>query len=347
MAFCRRIPAAVGVFVVGAVELSGVVSRSAAQTPLGVHRVTDSILVVDAEGTNSVVIEGSRSLAVIDTGPGPEAAEAILSAAASAYGRTDVGFVVSTHCHWDHVDGNQVFGDAVIIARSGCPAAMVRAFNDRRRISSEPEPSAAPPPPPPGVTLPPPDGAGPARAIGPMDEDQRMESGLKERFTSVRLTLPGITFSDRLTIDLGGRVLSLIAFGDGHSTSDILVVLPEDGVLISGDLFFRGQLPLVTGDGVPDPPRWMAALDLLDEMPKIRTVIPGHGELVTPEDLRFFARYLRWLASGTESAAGSETADSLLEGSLSLKNLEEPWADGLDPHFAGSVHRANVEALVE
>jgi glyoxylase-like metal-dependent hydrolase (beta-lactamase superfamily II) len=326
--------------------LSGIVGEGAAQTSYRVRQITESIIVVEAEGTNCIVVQGSDRLAVVDTGPGPEAAAAILSAVESVFGRTDVAFVVSTHCHWDHVDGNQVFDDAKIIAHSQCPAAMVRAFNDRRQISAEPESSEAPPPPPPGVTLPTPDGAGAARTVGSASEDQQMQSGLRERFSRVRLTLPSITFSERLTIDLGGRDLDLVAYGGGHSASDILVVLAGDGVLISGDLFSRGQLPLVTGDGALDPARWVAALGALDEMPEIRTVIPGHGELMTADELRFFKRYVRWLVSETEVGQGG-AADSLLQGPLSLKNLPGPRPYDLDLAAARSVHRANVEALVE
>jgi glyoxylase-like metal-dependent hydrolase (beta-lactamase superfamily II) len=345
LAVRSQFPLITGVVLVGGIALSGLASEGPRQTPPGVKRINDSILVVNAEGTNSVVVKGSDRVAVIDAGPGPAAAETVLGAIEAVYGVADVRIVVSTHCHWDHVDGNQVFGDAVIIAHSSCPAAMARAFRDRRRLSSEPEPSAAPPPPPPGVTLPPPNGADTARVAGQTDEGQRMTSGLKARFASVRLSPPSITFTDEMTVDLGGRVLSLIAYGGGHSTSDILVALPDDGVLVSGDLFFHGQLPLITGDGVPEPSRWVVALERLAEVLEAQVVIPGHGELMTRDELRFCERYIRWLVAGVESA-GDETVDSLLNGPLALKKLPRPWPHNLDPEVAVSVHRANVETLV-
>jgi glyoxylase-like metal-dependent hydrolase (beta-lactamase superfamily II) len=84
----------------------GTSAEDAPSTPSGTLRISDSVLVVDAEGTNSVVIAGSTGLVVIDTGPGPAVAARIRDAAAKVLGRSDGAFVISTHCHWDHVDGN-------------------------------------------------------------------------------------------------------------------------------------------------------------------------------------------------------------------------------------------------
>jgi glyoxylase-like metal-dependent hydrolase (beta-lactamase superfamily II) len=174
-----------------------------------------------------------------------------------------------------------------------------------------------------------------------------MSRVLRDRFSAVDLALPQITFTDRMTLDLGNLSLHLIPYGGGHSISDILIVVPEEGLLISGDVFFHRQLPLVTGDGTPDPDRWLTALDILDEQTKIQTVIPGHGELVSPEELDFFERYIRWLVSGTRpDSHGTNTAESLLRGALSFEKLPAPTPD-FDLEIAATVHRANVVTLVE
>lgn len=313
--------------------------------PSGARLIGDAVLVVDADGTNCVVIAGSDGLAVVDTGPGPHAAARVREAAEAVFGRTDVAFVVSTHCHWDHADGNQVFAGTPIIAHAACPDAMQRSFTDRTRLAAEPRPSSTPPPPPPpGTTLPPPEDGRRARAVP--GEDERMDASMRARFAEVRLALPQLTFSDRMTVDLGDRTLQLISYGSGHSTSDILVVVPEERLLISGDLFFHRQLPLVTGDGVPDPARWIAALDELHELGAIRAVIPGHGEKVTPAELSFFERYVRWLVAGVDPGRrGEATTESLLSGALGFEHLPGPAPD-LDPEVAARIHRANVAALV-
>ncbi|MEX1310644.1 MAG: MBL fold metallo-hydrolase [Candidatus Sulfomarinibacteraceae bacterium] len=343
-----RVSAIIAGFLIAAFSDYGTAAATVPTPSAECRRVGDTILVVDAEGTNCVVIAGSDGLVVIDTGPGPAAATLVKEAAANAFGRSDVAFVISTHCHWDHVDGNQVFAGVPIVAQASCPEAMERAFADRSRLSADPGPAAAPPPPPPGTTLPPPAGAGPARTVGPAGEGERMGAALRDRFAEVRLTLPRITFNDTLTLDLGDRSLRLIAYGGGHSSSDTLIVVPEEGLLVSGDLFFHGELPLVTGDGNPEPERWMTALDALDDHPEIRTVIPGHGEPVTPEELLFFKRYIRWLVSQTGPAISGDpaSADSMLRGALSDENLPAPKTE-LDPEIAATIHRANVTALVE
>lgn len=315
-------------------------------TPPGSIRLSQSVLVVTAEGTNCVVIAGERGLAVIDTGPGPTAGATVRDAAQAAFGRQDFAYVISTHCHWDHVDGNQAFSDVTIVAHESCPESMVASFEDRARLAADPTPATAPPPPPPGVTLPPPAQEAPARMVGLGDENQRMDDTMRERFGAVLLTLPELTFSDRLQIDLGGCNLHLLSFGGGHSTSNILVAVPEEGLLLTGDIVAHGQLPLVTGDGIPEPHKWVQALDSLAEFEAIETVIPGHGEAITPTEWRFFSAYLRWLGEGVDQIpeTGDPAAD-LLHGVLDLKNLPTP-APSLDPAITIAVHSANVEALV-
>jgi glyoxylase-like metal-dependent hydrolase (beta-lactamase superfamily II) len=63
------------------------------------------------------------------------------------------------------------------------------------------------------------------------------------------LTWPDVTFSDRLTIDLGGdRGEAVLQFcGRGHTAGDLVLWLPEPRVLFAGDLV-ESQAALYTGD---------------------------------------------------------------------------------------------------
>src|SRR5262249_46397911 len=63
------------------------------------------------------------------------------------------------------------------------------------------------------------------------------------------LTWPTVTFSDRMTIELGGDrgVLELRHCGRGHTAGDIVAHLPDRGILFAGDLV-EAQAALYTGD---------------------------------------------------------------------------------------------------
>ncbi len=63
------------------------------------------------------------------------------------------------------------------------------------------------------------------------------------------LTIPTETFTDRMTVDLGGRVVELIHLGRGHTEGDIVVWLPEERICFAGDLV-EGEAALYTGDAI-------------------------------------------------------------------------------------------------
>jgi glyoxylase-like metal-dependent hydrolase (beta-lactamase superfamily II) len=66
------------------------------------------------------------------------------------------------------------------------------------------------------------------------------------------LTWPGVTFNDRLEIDLGGGrgPLVLQYCGRGHTAGDIVAWLPQHKILFTGDLV-EAQAALYTGDAFP------------------------------------------------------------------------------------------------
>lgn len=72
--------------------------------------------------------------------------------------------------------------------------------------------------------------------------------------------------------------LKLIYFGRAHSGSGILIHVPEEGILLTGDLFLdQNWLPLFADQMELDVPMWIEALHLvLDGETQVKHVIPGH-----------------------------------------------------------------------
>src|SRR5437667_4081104 len=85
------------------------------------EKITDGVFYATATGSivtgsNNVVIVGQRDVLVVDTGTTPAAARAFLEDL-KAITTKPVRYVVNTHFHYDHTDGNQVYaGKADIIA---------------------------------------------------------------------------------------------------------------------------------------------------------------------------------------------------------------------------------------
>lgn len=79
--------------------------------------------------------------------------------------------------------------------------------------------------------------------VAHQDTRKYMDEAFKE--PQQRLYLPGLTFSERLKIYSGSKVIELVYFGPAHTSGDAVVYFPEEKVAFVGDLFFRGRDPLV------------------------------------------------------------------------------------------------------
>ncbi len=103
------------------------------------------------------------------------------------------------------------------------------------------------------------------------------------------------------TFTLGGVEFVLMPAGPAHTAEDLVVVLPQRGLLIAGDLVFRGRIPFV---GNADSGRWIDALQRLLAL-GTRTIVPGHGPVSenADADLRLTLDYLKHLRSTMGEAA--------------------------------------------
>jgi glyoxylase-like metal-dependent hydrolase (beta-lactamase superfamily II) len=150
-----------------------------------------------------------------------------------------VRWVVNTHYHYDHCWGNSAFGSAQLWGHERCPGTLLARSEDWR-----------------------------ASLVGD-DPDHADE------YREVVVVPPRHTFAETASIDLGGRSVELRYLGRGHTDCDIVVQVPDAGVLFAGDLLENGAPPYFD-DGFPlDWPVTIEALLGLVYGP----VVPGHGDV--------------------------------------------------------------------
>jgi cyclase len=107
----------------------------------------------------------------------------------------------------------------------------------------------------------------------------------------VRIVLPALTFTDRLTVHLGERRAELIHVGPAHTTNDVVVWLPDERVLFAGDVVLSGATPFSLMGSIAGSLRAIERLRALDA----RTVVCGHGPVAGPEVFDENAEYLEWI----------------------------------------------------
>ncbi len=112
------------------------------------------------------------------------------------------------------------------------------------------------------------------------------------RWDAVQLIAPNLTFSEELTLDLGGATLMLRQL-PGHTPDAIVAFLPEQGVLFAGDTV-ETPLPCLS-EQCPLAP-WIAELQRWADDDRVRTVIPSHGAIGGRELLHCNIEYLQRLA---------------------------------------------------
>lgn len=152
----------------------------------------------------------------------------------------------------------------------------------------------------------------------------------------VRVTLPTVTFADRLVLPAGDRQLELLYVGPAHTTNDIVLWLDDCGVLFAGDVVLSGCTPFVLMGSVSGSLAAVTRLAALEP----RVVVCGHGPLAGPEVLDATAAYLTWLLD--LAATGLAHGRTPLEAARA--RVPEEFADLLDPErLVGNLHRAYVE----
>ena len=121
--------------------------------------------------------------------------------------------------------------------------------------------------------------------------------------------LPNETFTDRQTLEIGGKTLLLAHIGAGHTDGDLVVNFIDEKVIHTGDLLFNGHYPNIDLEAGGSVRAWPATLERLLAMPFDR-VIPGHGATTDSAGVRRFQAFLTELGEiGRDAAATGKTLE--------------------------------------
>lgn len=235
--------------------------------------------VAEPASVNITVVAGKTAALVVDTGSSP-AQGAAIRAAAEAIAGVPVSHVVVTHNHYDHLFGLAGFGEVTSIAHE----SVAEEF-------AHPTPEQA---------------------------AELAETCADMGFDATEIAVPNRTISMVGAIDVGGRRVEVLHPGRAHTSGDLVVVVPDAGVVVVGDLVEEAAPPSYGPDSWAGD--WATTLDtvigLLDDNSR---VIVGHGDAVDREYV---------IGARSAAAAVAHEIDLLVQKGVPLEQAEQQghWA---------------------
>jgi len=274
---------------------------------------------------NVTLIFNETDVVVVDGSGSPRAAREVI-----AYIREQsphpVSHLINTHGHGDHTLGNQeyllAFPNIEIVARpetrdyiTGEGYAPGRGIDYVRQIAEDTssrkqalgeeihrlEAEAAP---------------GFEAVVTNLREYIEHDIDVRQReYRTVKLTPPTMTIERRLTLHRPQRTIDIVYLGPGDTKGDLVVHLPSDGVVVTGDMVVH---PIPYGFS-RSPLEWAQTLDALALL-KFDVLIPGHGAVQAGTA---YLHQVRALLASVQSQVRRGMAEDLdLERIRATVNLE-------------------------
>ncbi len=154
-------------------------------------------------------------------------------------------------------------------------------------------------------------------------ELERMKGYNREKAENSRVEPPSETFEDSFTLNIGRFVIEVLHLGSAHSAGDISVWLPNESLVIAGDMAFHERmLPIFPETIVAE---WLETWNNEFEALNATYVIPGHGHPTNMAQVRRYTRdYLLHLRKvvGDLMDEGGELKDAFYVDQSQYKNLD-------------------------
>jgi len=262
---------------------------------------------------NSIAIETDHDILVFDTNVLPSAAQQVLTDLRQLTNKP-VRYVVNSHWHPDHWDGNELyareFPDLEIIASATTRRLMENTMHvyiktlefESRDANQQLERALKSGKSADGKTL-------SEKGREEIREDLRAERNFLAEYQGLHPVLPTLTFGDTLTLFHGGREIRLMQL-PGHTAGDTVLFLPKEKIALVGDLLVYPVPYLASAH----PTAWIASLKTLSQL-DADTFIPGHGPVLHDRD------YLNLVADSLQSVVDQVHA-ALLKG-MSLTETQK------------------------
>jgi glyoxylase-like metal-dependent hydrolase (beta-lactamase superfamily II) len=232
-----------------------------------------------------LVVDGEQSL-LVDTLFDERLTADMLSVMkdAAGIGGAEITTLVNTHANGDHTYGNRLVTNAEIIASASSAREMLE--------------------------LPPERMAELMRAAPHMGDvgDYFLDCFGDFDFSGITLRAPTRTFTGQMEVKVGDKSVRLIEVGPAHTHGDVIVHVPQDKVIYTGDILFIDGTPIMWAGPVGN---WIKACDLIIGL-DAEVIVPGHGPLTDKAGVARMRDYLVYIDAEAKRrfAAGMDAAEA-------------------------------------
>lgn len=238
------------------------------------NKITEGVYHAVATGnllvmSNATVIEGDADVVVVDTQVSPGGAWALREELKSITSKP-IRYVVNSHYHFDHSHGNQIYGREVeIIGHEFARQQMVAGKSQdsparefyvslyTNMIPGLEKRLAA---------------ATDDKVRADIERQLNIQRTFVEGTNAVKPMPPTITLTETMTLHRGGREIQLLHLGRAHTAGDVIVYLPKERIVATGDFLVEGTSYM--GDAYFT--EWIESIEALKKL-DFDTVLPGHG----------------------------------------------------------------------
>lgn len=248
---------------------------------------------------NTTVIIGEKGVILVDTGFTDEIGKHLAKAIAKLTPKP-VTHIINTHHHGDHNLGNIAFKGAEVISTQQCKELVEKTGYEW------------------------------------IDMVQNL-SGSK--FPNTKPVPAGVTVAESTRTErvLDGVKVVLWAPKGSHTPGDLIVYLPDDKVLLGGDILVNQITPNFRDGNVK---AWIGTLDEIQKT-DARTIVPGHGPLMSKAEVAAMHKRMTTLYAGVEAGYKKGLSDAEIRKTLDLSQWKK--LRHFEDQMGGNINRAYLE----
>lgn len=343
MRFSSKVLITVVLFIV-----SSMILQAEIELPLHQKRISERVLIVwtgdHMQTIATVALAAEKGIVVIETSLIRSHDARIRRAIEKEFGRSDFKYLINTHYHHDHVCGNQLYADTTIIGHKNIPAGMKEELTGEGLVKLVAKFK--------GMLQ---DREEALQHVEPESKDYQF---LNEFITCLKLaivelqdgfvpTFPSILFEKNLTLDMGDMTVELYSIGGMHTDSDIVIFVPEEGLVAIGDVAPDQMLPYIRKDLKSDFSVTLANWGrIVNHQSEIKYVNMAHSDMfLSVETFKEQYRYLRTLWDGLlEMFQQGHTLEDAKKEYTIVEDFPY-FKDKIIQTSRGNIHENNIEAI--